>query len=138
MTVSPFVWNERFCVGYKEIDDQHKKLLELLRSAVDSVNSLESSEKTEVILKELDEYIRIHFQFEEAIMRKVDFPALGEHIMEHRNLAGRTSSLINDFILKKADHVTLVEFLREWWISHILVKDISYSEYIKRGLSKLN
>ncbi|MBL8025628.1 MAG: hemerythrin family protein [Fibrobacteres bacterium] len=137
MADSPFVWNERFSVGYRPIDEQHQKLLSLLKSAIEAVSTNENREHTIAIFKELDEYIQLHFQYKEAIMRTLDFPALGEHIIDHRNLAGRTSALINDFIQNRANHTTLVDFLREWWISHILVKDISYSEYVRRGLSKL-
>ena len=54
-------WNKSLSVKVKEIDDQHKKLVELINQAYE----FKDSKKLGDILNELIEFTRVHFSTEE-------------------------------------------------------------------------
>lgn len=66
-------WQPSYSVGNQVLDDQHKNLLSLCKKAIlcMSENSPENVELFHDILGELSNYVRTHFNTEEALMKQV-------------------------------------------------------------------
>lgn len=124
-------WNDSFRVDIPEIDEQHKKFLDLVD---DAKNNLESSENkgTNKIIKALEDYASYHFAFEEELIGNSEFPNLLMHKQEHKQFIEKIRQLrldvesTNPLVAKKT-----VDFMRKWFISHILDNDRKYVDYIK-------
>ena len=78
-------WNQSYNVGIEHVDKQHKHLVYLINSlynaCLDEKNILEETFTS--VMKEMVEYVMIHFRDEEAIMESVNYPQLNEHKKKH-------------------------------------------------------
>jgi hemerythrin-like metal-binding protein len=116
------IWTDKYRVGVDAIDKDHQVVVRLLnkltqRSAGDAdLNNL---------IEELMDYTKYHFRREEAIMEICHTPGLVEHRVYHTSLIAKVNELA-DAWHNQSDLSTLRnlrQFLREWWIGHILNVD---------------
>ena len=126
-------WEDKFSVGNSEIDEQHKKLVDMVNELSESINKYHGDEKLLInhLLDELFEYTSFHFSSEEEAMRKSSFPELDNHIQIHKDLVNqlveKRERLLNSGV------VTILEmavFLEDWLVDHILYEDMKYKEYV--------
>jgi hemerythrin len=126
-------WNARYELGVREMDDHHRKLVELLNKAYELILYSFDEDKLHVILSELVKYADYHFSAEEALMKEAGFAGRKMHVSSHNtfkeHLAGlRKSShsedphVINDMVL----------FLWDWLNRHILDYDKKFAVYLSR------
>lgn len=66
MDAVPLVWKKRYELGMPGIDDQHKKLFDLLRDLQGFLSHGSQDQALGNALKALVEYSRMHFRDEEA------------------------------------------------------------------------
>jgi hemerythrin len=122
-----FDWKETYSVEIKELDDQHKKLFEIINRLYDEMRQSQAMDKIEPILKELSDYAAYHFKTEEDYFIKFKYEDLENHIREH--LAYKQK--INDYLIQAAENnrsvpFTLLDFLSTWWVNHIIGTDHHY------------
>lgn len=125
-----FEWSDALSVKVKEIDDQHKKLVEMLNSLHEAHVARMGKEAQREIIARMVNYARTHFDAEEEYMRKLQYPALAEHKEEHAAFAEKALEL-----QERADNAGLIftaeilEFLKRWLREHILGTDMKYSSH---------
>jgi hemerythrin len=88
-------------------------------------------------MKRLVDYTRFHFTREEAIMSESEYPDLKKHKATHAVMVQRTEDLseqVRHDVESTADDV--MEFLKNWWIDHILIKDSLYKPYLSENTLK--
>src|SRR5271157_3259308 len=78
-------WTENLSVKIKSIDDQHKKLIDLINGFYDNVRDKSSKEMIFELIKSLKEYTVFHFSTEEKYMKQYGFPGFSGHKIEHDN-----------------------------------------------------
>ena len=122
--MSLLAWSNMFSVGVKDIDDQHKKLVELANSLNDAMKAGKGKEAMGEILSELVTYTVTHFTFEERLMEKHKYPLSPQHKQEHQDLV----KTVGEFKAKfEHGDVTLtsevMSFLRDWLTKHIMNSD---------------
>ena len=120
-------WEEKYSVGNKEIDDQHKKLFNL-------ANTIELAEKSHVtkIIMGLYKYTMRHFTAEEKMMEKSGYPYLSEHKKLHDNLITKLNDISERADMgRDIDMEKLKVFVFEWLTDHILKQDKDYMDYLK-------
>lgn len=125
-------WSEAYCVGHPIIDGQHRKLFAmchqaeqlLARSAHDANDQLHS------LLNDLGEYVRVHFDYEETLLRQSDYPNLHEHIAEHDRYWKQLTEAQNKASMGVDVRENLVGLLKQWLIHHILEIDMQYRSCI--------
>jgi hemerythrin len=124
-------WNEYYSVKVDEIDNQHKKLIDLINQMFDAMKAGKGKEVMGDVLSELVEYTKYHFATEEGLLRQAGYPELKEHHMIHEELTRRTNNLKTEFD-KGNDPVTMdvMLFLSNWLNVHILEVDKRYVEYL--------
>lgn len=93
------------------------------------------------VFTKLEEYVALHFQREEALMRRCAYPDLDEHIQGHHSFVKRIPELKEQLL--RADSVEVARdvylFLVDWLLNHIVVDDMSYHQCLSdQGLTDRN
>ncbi|KJU85658.1 hemerythrin-like metal-binding protein [Candidatus Magnetobacterium bavaricum] len=121
----PFiVWNDNIGLGIKEIDDQHKVLIDIINNLFDAMSAKRANEILGGIFKELIDYTRYHFSAEEGLMESYKYPEIAQHKSEHEKLTTQVLDLQEQFLQGKVMvDAKLMNFLRDWLIDHIHTSD---------------
>jgi hemerythrin len=124
-------WNDSLLIGEEIIDKQHKKLFSIINEF------LEAKTKTEQqhCCRNMYDYIKYHFNYEEKVMRDVKYPEYVRHLTLHHNLIfalNKVSISISDGTLDKEK---LEKFVNSWLIQHIPIEDIKLSKHISDSKS---
>lgn len=126
-------WKDRYNIGFRDIDAQHKVLLDLLNDLMDLVRARRDATTVAGIFQRLCEYVRVHFTTEESYLREFGYPRLAEHQALH---AGFTAKLIElDRTYDPTDPRLLSEtlvFLKDWYLEHITRADQDYVPFLPR------
>ncbi len=128
-----FDWNDKLSVGYNNIDIQHKKLLLIINRFADLFKLSNNEYKANIgkVLKDLADYTEYHFEAEEKIMSKYEYPALDEHSRIHTEFIKKVNNSLK--LLAAGDIQTGIEFynfLGSWLIQHICITDQLWANYI--------
>ncbi|RQW82531.1 MAG: hypothetical protein EHM62_03410, partial [Methylococcus sp.] len=120
-----FPWNDSFDTGLPEIDEQHRRLVQLLNTLASHIAFGSGVTEVRVLLDDLADYAVHHFQTEESIWH-AHFPGdpmetahLAAHqafvrtVVDLRHGAGTTQS-------GESVHEALLAFLTRWLAAHIL------------------
>jgi hemerythrin len=125
-----FTWSEECSVGIPELDAQHRQLLEVLAELVKSTKSGESAAFAPIALERLEKYGSRHLLREEMVLRVRGYPHYLEHKAEHD--VYRQKFLALQANLARRDlAIRVVNFLTEWWKSHIMISDQEYARYFR-------
>lgn len=126
-----FVWNEKFSVGMESIDDQHKYFLKLLNNLNDEIQRKHSAETVQTAINSLFTYGMFHFSAEEKILSSCGYPETGHQRREHsffvRQVKEMEASCQGGNL---ACLGSIVSFLRDWFINHIMIEDKKYATFI--------
>ena len=118
-------WAPKFNTGIHEIDSQHKRLVDIINELYDARHSQSPQAVLNVILSRLVDYADYHFIFEEALLSRLNYPELEEHMAEHQQFRNQIKEILGHqnkelFVIEDM----LMEFLESWLINHILVEDM--------------
>lgn len=129
-------WDDNFSVGVKELNDQHKKLIDLLNNLHDAMRVGKGKEILSTILKNLIDYTQVHFSAEEKYLVKYGYPDYAKHKTEHVQLVNKVLTFQKDF--EKGNimlSMEVVNFLKDWLSNHILIADKKYGPFLnQKGL----
>jgi hemerythrin len=126
-----FTWNDSYSVKVAMCDSQHKKLFEIINELADAMRGGKGKEVITKTVGELMLYTRTHFQQEEALLRKAQYPHLAAHQELHRKFVADVESL--DRQVREghgADTVKVLTMLRDWLLNHIQKIDKGYSAHL--------
>ncbi|WP_419784509.1 bacteriohemerythrin [Maridesulfovibrio sp.] len=130
-------WNDGLNLGIKEIDDQHKELVEMVNGVLEAFERGEKDTAIDKLLKQLKEYTVHHFNAEERYMEKIGYPDLGEHRRMHAALKQSVKSLqAARFHMEKISVKEVKELLSGWLVDHILRVDYKIVKFVKDGGGK--
>jgi hemerythrin len=133
-------WTKKLETGVAKIDFQHRLLVQMINDiavlAVNDQPDLRSQEIGRSIWK-LMEYTVFHFQFEEELLEKCNFPDLKDHKRSHENLSQKVLDLSIQFESGEDVGGELLDFLKSWLEGHILGTDMKYVEIVKKNFPNL-
>jgi hemerythrin-like metal-binding protein len=90
-----------------------------------------AAESLDAAIRELMEYTKTHFAFEEALMERFAFPGLLAHKAVHAKLTKEVGEFRNSIdggrLLNPLD---AIPFLKDWLSHHILKQDKEYAALI--------
>jgi len=109
----PFEWDESFDVKVEEFNTQHKKLFKL-------INALAADKGNAEVLKELLEYVVMHFKSEEDKFEEKSYAGAEGHKAIHDKFVADASA-----VTEVTDDV--IAFLKQWLVDHIKLSDMKYS-----------
>ena len=125
------IWTDKYSVGCKYIDEQHKKLIELINRLHSSYMTKASRDEMGQILSELLDYTKYHFGAEEKMLEEYGFGPSEEHKKQHQEFIDKIA------VFKKRHELgdnmvgfDMLNFLKDWLLNHILGTDMKYREAV--------
>lgn len=130
-------WTDGLSVGVKDIDTQHKRLVDLINLLNDGMRTGNSNNVLEKIFKDLIEYTVKHFSFEENLMQKALYVNFPRHKKEHDELAQKVKKYMDDFQSGKIMlSIQVRDFLKDWILNHIQKVDKLYTSALnEKGIN---
>ncbi len=124
-------WNSNYSVKIAEVDEQHKKLINLVNEMYDAMSVGKGREVLGPVLKELVDYTAYHFATEERLFREYGYADYEKHKKIHDELAAKTKKLKETFDQgNKMITIDVMLFLSDWLNVHILEEDKKYSHFL--------
>ena len=127
------VWDNSLSVDINEIDDDHRKLLNLFNILNHALKDGDAANYIEAVLEELISLTVWHFRHEERLMLKHGYDGFTEHQAEHQQLTESVRKLHKKFMQEgKTLSVDDLTFLEQWLTGHILGADMELGAYLGR------
>jgi hemerythrin len=127
-------WDEKYSLGIIEIDNQHKKLVDIMNELHDAMKARRTKEVVESIIIMLADYTKTHFQTEEKYFSKFAYTETVDHKQEHVDFVKHVIGFKDDFVSGKLSvTMDIMNFLRDWLLKHILVTDKKYVPLFKEN-----
>jgi len=128
-----YEWDETLETGNAEIDAQHKQLIAALNDLVDAREQGKGPQEIMRTLDFLSSYVVRHFNDEEAIQKKYDYPDYYRHRIYHDEFKKTVQNLVRE-INEKGPREELVlktiNTVAGWLINHIKGDDFKLAAYI--------
>lgn len=115
----PFlVWTEAMEVGHASIDEQHRRIVDLVNRVGDDLKNGRERDALVGSLGALVEFTRHHFATEEKLMARLDAPHhVARHRAEHQRLLEEVRAL--SVRLDGQSVVLTMRFLNDWLVRHV-------------------
>lgn len=125
------IWDKTLSIQVKEIDEDHKKLVDLFNLLNHSVAEGDAKNHIEAVMEELISCTVWHFRHEERLMLKYGYEGFLEHKREHQDLIDSVRAL-QQKLLEEGKSVSSeeIEFLEHWLSGHILGADMDLGSYL--------
>ncbi len=129
--MSLFQWSPDLSVNITEIDQQHKKLIDLINLLHDSMRMGKGKDVIAKVLKDLTDYTVYHFGTEERLFAKYGYAESARHKKEHDDLTKQVIDLKTKYESGQATiTVEVMTFLKDWLNNHIKQSDKKYSAFL--------
>lgn len=133
--MSLLIWNEDLDTGIDVIDDQHKRIVELInRLTLVSKGRVEGN--VGEVLAELIDYTLSHFVFEEELMEEAGYPFSKAHKRVHDVFTNRVTEYQMRFNAGEDVTDALRDMLSRWLFNHIKGDDKAYARLVRRHLER--
>lgn len=129
------LWKKEYTTGIKEIDEQHRKIINIINSYKKCISNknINIYYKIGSVLSFLTNYTSYHFDTEEEFLRSIKYPELEKQISMHRSFIQKLKKVL--IKLKNKQSYTPIEFyyfLMNWLNNHIINEDMKIASYVKQ------
>jgi len=133
MTRKHFVtWEDRLSVGIPSIDEDHKKLMNLINNLQSAILYPTDEAFERQALKELVDYTCYHFEREEKLMEENGYPDFEAHREQHKRMIEKVQEFQQAYEHdREATVQEMTDFLKDWLIGHIAGTDQQYSAFLR-------
>lgn len=130
--MSLIVWNNDMSVGVPSIDEQHKKLVSMINDLYEASQEGREVSVIKETLGRLIAYTNEHFQYEEMLFDKTQYPKAQEHRSEHRALTQSVREMEERFQRENTKEACqeMLAFLVRWLMDHTMGSDKLYSQHL--------
>ncbi|MDR1126008.1 MAG: bacteriohemerythrin [Deltaproteobacteria bacterium] len=132
------MWTPELATGIEIIDSQHKMLCTYINSLYRAMRQNQEDAVLMDIVANLKAYTVSHFSTEEHYFAASKYPDENKHKKVHQDFVAKVLETENK--LKRGEarvSSELLEFLKDWLITHIQKTDHLYVPYVKRHLATL-
>lgn len=131
--MSLITWSDDFSVNIKEIDNQHRQLIELINQLQRAMREGKGANVLNDILQRLIDYTDYHFSTEERLMEAYNYPGFVNHRAQHQALTRKVQEFQRQYRQNPTGlSVQLLNFLKEWLTEHILKSDKQYTRHLNK------
>ena len=125
-------WDDSLAINFREIDRQHKRLVDMINKLDDAVRQEENKETLGRIINDLLVYTRTHFRVEEKYFDEYGYPDAERHKREHALFIQQVNSFKNEFQQGKSGlSEKILDFLSDWLNRHIKNTDMRYGPFFR-------
>lgn len=130
------IWDQAYSVQIAEIDRQHQKFTAILGMLFDAIEEGRSQNVLSGILRELVAYADYHFDTEERLMIKYQYPDLGAHHEEHQEFRAKILEFQRNFNEGRETTTSdVAKFMTHWISDHVMDADKKYGPFLNaRGV----
>ncbi len=126
-------WGPELMLGIDEIDDQHKKLVDIINELNDAMKAGKGADTLGAVFEELKGYTVHHFATEEAYFEEFSYAGMISHVAEHKKLVNQVIELEEQFKSGKTALTNdVMRFLKDWLTGHIQGIDKKYVPHLKK------
>ena len=137
-TEDQFAFTDKYRTGIELVDDEHKRLFEIIKDTNDVIHTELLHDKYDEIMRllaELREYTEVHFSDEEAMMERIHYPDIDAQKRAHSAFVGRLVEIDLSELDAMDDNQEeylqdLIQFLLSWLSNHILGMDKKIGAYV--------
>lgn len=127
-------WNSSLSVKIDSIDNQHKKLVEMINSFYDNIEKKSKNDLISGIIVKMKNYAILHFNTEEKYFKQFYYPQYEQHKLEHDKFIEKVADVEKRFNEGKLVlTLEITNFLKDWLKNHIQGSDMKYSEFLIRN-----
>jgi len=129
------IWSDSFSVDNDEIDNQHRRWIEIFNQSYDKIMGNDYSLLSRIgidALQQMRAYAKMHFRFEEQHLVNISYPDLEKHKRQHRVFEHQLDQINQDFengVTKLNSEI--MKLIENWLIMHIQREDQKYKVFIK-------
>ncbi|MDH3510086.1 MAG: bacteriohemerythrin [Gammaproteobacteria bacterium] len=125
MTDSLFKWDDSFLIGIKELDHEHKALIDDINRLHEELDRHDERSEIEKCLGDIYARMRAHFALEEHLMKEHGYKFFDEHKREHDELLDNYTEYMLQFLNETgvSSSNPIEDTLRDWVINHIITSD---------------
>ncbi len=129
------IWKPAMSVGVDVIDNDHKKLLNLINE-MDYIIHADVTQKygaIESVISELIDYTIYHFDREEKLMEVCGYPELEKHKRVHESLKSQVQTYMDSYqrTPQQFKPEAMRIFLNLWLVDHIMSMDKDYESWMQ-------
>jgi hemerythrin len=129
--VAVFSWNDLYSVKVAKCDQQHMRLFDIINQLADAMRMGKGQDVVNQVVTDLLDYTNTHFQDEEALLQKANYPQLEAHQEMHRIFVKKVQSLQSQAQMgKRVNAAQLLSLMRDWLVNHIQKADKRYSAHL--------
>lgn len=127
---NPFAFTEKYFTGIPFVDEEHRKLFEIIEAANDVIHNdflYDKYDQITNILEELLEYTKYHFTDEEIYMESIGYEGLELQKKAHAMFIQKIEDVNLDDVDENQDEylMKILDFLLNWLANHILKLDMN-------------
>lgn len=115
-------------LGIPVIDQQHLALAAMLNRLNDVVKNSAPVDVVSGAFENVLTFTRHHFETEERLMQRFDYPDMMAHQDEHRELLGEAAYMRQKFL--QGGELTVLQALKDWFVAHIVDSDKSLASHL--------
>ncbi len=124
-------WSSELSVGINSIDQQHKRLVDLINQLNDAMKQKLSKSTLLHTINELKQYTVEHFAKEEVLFKKYSYPETESHQRIHAIFVDKVKKFEEDVSAGRVTvSMSIMTFLKDWLIKHIMGTDKKYAPFL--------
>jgi hemerythrin len=132
--IMKYDWDKSFETGNTKIDEQHKSIIDAINKLLDACGQGKGRVEVENTLKFLQNYVVKHFNDEEQLQIKSNYPDYKTHKAKHEDF----KKMVNDIVDEYNQNGTSIQLVAKvnssmvgWLITHIKTEDKKVANHIK-------
>lgn len=132
--MSKIILDEKYRTGHRQIDEQHAKLLEYLKNAVEGLKNKHGDGREGLLnlIQDIKVYAKIHLDYEEAQMLKEEYPDIKNHTILHDSFREKVLEVEKQAKYTHEELKKLATYIRDWFVNHILVEDKKFGDFLNK------
>jgi hemerythrin len=126
-----FVWRDTFSINIAQMDNHHKRLIEIANSIIEHLQHASDRESLIKVFDALVAYTHYHFAAEEKLMALYGYPGAETHGKKHGDLCIQVAEYKERMLGgEMPDKASFRLFFEAWLVRHILNEDRKYGEFL--------
>lgn len=128
-------WNRSLETGIEIIDIQHEELFRRIDKLELAMYNGRAVTELRNLLEYLESYVIEHFEAEEELMLKINYPDYASHAKEHTDFRNKINRILEDCKGKGIDSYLAIDIdkqMRKWLEHHIMKVDMAFVPFIKK------
>ncbi len=131
-----YKWTEELATNNAKIDQDHKKIIAKSQELYEAMAAGEGSTKMLETTNFLNDYVKKHFEEEQVMQEKSDYPDCVMHREKHDYFIKELSTLTKNIVdnpTSSINAIKLNKLISGWFYGHIKKLDVEVAKYVSKN-----